>query len=265
MLLIDLVGTPVSAGKERPPWSQWQQIELNARGGPFLSGHVTINRTGTDPTSEIRMHTVARFLGARVADSTSVTTLDAKTGLPLKFVRRSRKRASIYRFDKDGYTIQKFKPPRGANRPLSEWRSYGKKRFEYPRDEQGHPLPTHNFSSMLLGLDRHALRKIGDEVRILVATSDGPRQFTITVVERRTEKRSFILARDDGRREKKRDYPITALRLRVLPEDENAEGLLSMRGETEIWVEADSATLLHIAGDAPKVGRRIKLSLSRMD
>ncbi|MDH3626262.1 MAG: hypothetical protein OES25_01230 [Acidobacteriota bacterium] len=264
-LSMALLGASVAGETDKnPPWGKWREIELTARGGAFLSGRVDIERTGTSKPSEIRMRTVARFFGARVADSESTTTLQRRTGLPQRSVRRSRKRAAIYQFDPRGYRVKKLKPERGSHRPLSEWTTYRNKRFEFPVDAEGHPLRAHNFPSMLIGLGRQPLHDVGDEVRVLVATGDGPRYFTVTVVEREILDRQFAVDTGRDQRSKKKEWSTSALRLNIVPEDETAEGLLNMQGETEVWVEAESRTLLHISGDVPKMGRRLRLGLSRM-
>ena len=58
---------------------------------------------------------------------------------------------------------------------------------------------------------------------------------------------------------------VREMRLQILPADpENSdEGFLKMKGETELWVEAGSKTVLRIGGRAPKVGK-ITLVLAEM-
>ena len=62
----------------------------------------------------------------------------------------------------------------------------------------------------------------------------------------------------------KRSSVLREMRLRILPEDpESDEGFLKMKGETELWVEARSKTVVRIGGKAPKVGK-ITLVLAEM-
>lgn len=236
------------------PWASWAGISLDARGGAFVSGRVDIDRD--DRT--VRMRTLARFLGAKIADSTSVTTRDPESGATLRFEQRSRKRARVYAFDGSGYTVEKFRPPRDPDRPLDEWERYHRERFEYPLDEGGRAIAATDYTSMLVDLGGLGLEAIGDSTRLLVATSDGPQPFTVEVVERRRSERRVSI--DDARA----TIPTEELRLRVTPEDEEAEGLMEMRGSTEIWIESGSGTLLHLEGDLPKLPGRLKLTIDRV-
>jgi hypothetical protein len=114
---------------------------------------------------------------------------------------------------------------------------------------------------MLIQLRRQQLQALGDEVTLHVATSDGPEAYRIAVSENRTSERTFL----DLKTQEKTTLPVREFRLTVSPTDPQAEGgFLNMEGEVEIWVEAETKTLLEIVGKVPKVPGKVKLVLSAM-
>jgi hypothetical protein len=94
-----------------------------------------------------------------------------------------------------------------------------------------------------------------------VATSKGPQAYRVSVSESRTNRRSFT----DLTTGETITLPSNEFRLSVTPADsETDEGFLNMEGEIEIWVEAETKTLLEIVGRVPKVPGKVKLVLSAM-
>ena len=114
---------------------------------------------------------------------------------------------------------------------------------------------------MLIHLRDVPLDAPGDEVTLHVATSRGPEAYRIQVSEARNSERSFL---DLGRQEKV-TLPVREFRLTVSPTDPAAqEGFLKMEGAVEIWVEAESKTLLEIRGKVPRVPGKVKLALKAL-
>ena len=96
----------------------------------------------------------------------------------------------------------------------------------------------------------------------MIATSKGPKPYRVRIDETRTNNRRY---RDLATGER---CTITAreLRLMVAPADaaDGGEGFMGMKGVTEIWVEADSKTLLSISGKVPGIPGRVVLELAAM-
>ena len=120
-----------------------------------------------------------------------------------------------------------------------------------------------DYYGMLLHLGQLDLHRSGDEALIYVATTRGPVRYVVRVGEQRTTRRTLT----DLNGGAKRKIPCRELRLRIRPADpERAdEGFLRMEGETELWVEARSKTLIEVRGNAPRVPGRLRLRLSAVD
>jgi len=125
----------------------------------------------------------------------------------------------------------------------------------------GSAPPLYDAYGMLLQLAREKLEKPGDEVVLTVATSHGPEPYRIRVTEARTSRREVEDLRTGN------PLPQTSpreLRLRITPAnpDPEDEGFMKMEGETEIWVEARTRTLLEIDGRIPRVPGRVEIHLA---
>jgi hypothetical protein len=204
----------------------------------------------------------ARFLGARVAMSSTVSLLDPESGRPRLHTNRSGKSARRFTFGKTGYSYEKLKTTGDATAPLDGWQVRRHDKFPYPTDASGKIIPVYDYYGMLLKLRETELFKIGDEATFYVATSKGAVAFKVTVAEIRRGTLSWLTLPD----RKKTERVIGQLRLRVAPADpaDDAEGFLKMEGETELWVEQKSKTVLRIGGKAPKVPGKIALVLAEI-
>jgi hypothetical protein len=82
----------------------------------------------------------------------------------------------------------------------------------------------------------------------------------VSVSESRTNQRSFT----DLTSGETTTLSANEFRLSVTPASETDEGFLNMEGAIEIWVEAETKTLLEIVGRVPKLPGKVKLVLSAM-
>lgn len=246
----------------RSPWFGWTTIRLDARSVPLMSGKVEMRLIEDTEQRRLETHTVARFLGARIADSHTETLIDAATGQTRSYVSRTRKRGRRYTFGEDACTVERLMPVNSPDAPLDEWEVTSSERFAYPTDEEGKPVRVFDYYGMLLHLRDLDISDVGDESTLYVATSRGLAPYRILVAEVRQGEHPY----EDLQSGEKRILPARQLRLRVIPADpEKAdEGFLRMEGETEIWVEAESKTLLMIRGKVRKVPGQVKLVLDGM-
>ena len=229
---------------------------------PLLSGRVWMHLKPDGPQLRLETETTAKFFGARVSTTRTRTVMDPTTGLPKSYVSWNTKRARRFTFDEQGYLYERLSPkPKNRKAPLSEWLVKTSERFDYPVDADGKRLPVYDHYGMLLELRRTDLASVGDEVVVHVATSSGPAPYRIRVAELRAGEVRYSTLPDKD----KRTTVVRQMRLEVVPTDpERAEeGFLNMKGETELWVEARSKTLLRIGGRAPKIGK-ITLVLAEM-
>lgn len=243
----------------RGPWFEWTRLRLDARSVPLLSGKVEMQVVEEVGLRRLETHTVARFLGARIADSRTETRIDPATGWTRSYVSQSKKRARRYTFGVDAYTAERLMPVNGPDAPLDRWDVTSSASFPYPEDDSGKRVPVFDYYGMLLHLRNLDLHRVGDESTIYVANSDGPAPYRIVVAEVRDGEHTVEDLGNGG----ERMLPARELRLRVIPADpERAdEGFMNMEGETEIWVEAESKTLLMIRGKVRKVPGHVKLVL----
>jgi hypothetical protein len=259
-----LCAASAASGPDASPapvsWNSWRSLHLRARKMLFFTGSVRLHLREGAGRRVLTTDTHARFMGAELTRTRTETIIDAATGRTLEFRSLSPKRGRHYLFDESGYTVRKLSPVRGADTPLEAWQVKSEQRFSYPESErEGRALDVRDYYGMILGLRELGLRRPGDEARFHVATSKGVRAYRLRVSEVREHTRAFHeLGGGPKRREAVRE-----LRLRVIPDGPGSadEGFLNMEGETELWVEAGSGTLLEITGKIPKVPGRVEVEL----
>ena len=212
----------------------------------IFAGHVQMDRRDRTGKEVLETETRATLFGAELAHSRTMTRLDPSTGEPFEFYELSGKRGRRYTFGPDGYSVEKLRPKNSPDAPVEKWESYSRSQFPYP--------------GMLLYLERAKLRQPGDEIVLYVATSHGPEPYRIRVSEARRSQRTF----EDLSTGETKTVPVRELRLRVSPAKpgQDDEGFMKMEGETEIWVEADTRTLLEIDGKIRKVPGRVEIQLA---
>jgi len=233
----------------------WRTLRMTAHKMLFFSGAIEMRvRSNEEGRRVLETRTVARFMGARLTDSQTTSVLDPETGRPLLHTSVSGKHGRIFRFDDTGYSVQKLKPADDRDAPLDRWEIRSTERFDYPAD-----ATVYDYYGMILGLHDAGLRKPGDRASFWVATSDGPKAYRVQVAEARTRERRIEDLRDGS----DRSVSLRELRLRIAPEDptEDDEGFLKMEGETELWIDARSGTLVELNGKVPKVPGRVQVVL----
>jgi hypothetical protein len=249
----------VDAPEARSPWHSWTTLRLKARSVPLLRGRVELRLSEDVGGRRLETSTTASFIGARIARSETTTLLDSVTGRTKEYRSYSSKKGRRYMFGEQGYTVEKL---RRAKRSDDDWEVTSTKEFPYPgSDDSGQTHRLYDYYGMLLDLGAAALDAPGDEIMLYVATSKGPQAYRIRVDESRLGERTF----QDLATGKKTKLPSREFRLTVAPADPKAEeGFLNMEGDLEIWVEAETKTLLEIVGKVPKVPGKVKLVLSAM-
>lgn len=223
-----------------------------------MRGQVELRISEQGNGRRLEVDTQARFFGASVARSTSVSLLDGASGQARSYRTESKKRSRRYTFAPEGYTVEKFKRAKDDH----PWESASTHTYAYPLAEDGVTiLPVYDYYGMILRLKAEPLRKIGDEVTVHVATSSGPEAYTVRVSEIRVGSRTIRRPRETARIE----LAAQEMRLSVTPTaSESESGFLDMEGEVEIWVEAETKTLIEIVGDVPKIPGKVHLVLDEL-
>jgi len=253
---------PLEPARGDSPWHHWKSIRLKVKAMPLISGRVWMHLKQGGGKVELKTETTAKFFGARISTTHTRTVVDQETGRSESYMSWNTKRARRFTFEENSYLFERLRPdPENRKAPYSEWLVKTSERFDYPVNADGKQLPVYDHYGMLLLLRRSKLARVGDEVVIHIATSDGPTPFRIRVAELRAGEVNYSTFPD----KKKRSTIVRQMRLEVVPADpERAEeGFLNMKGETELWVEAGSKTVLRIGGRAPKIGK-IALVLAEM-
>ena len=222
---------------------------------------MTRKTEGTRDTLQTR--TTATLMGAELVRTRTTSVMDPVTGRALEFWEQTMKSGRHYVFGPGSYTVQRLKPPKaGPDVPVSQWVGKSVREFALPESVAGGPATGMICDpyGMLASLGRQKLEKPGDEVVLMVASSHGPEPYRIRVTESRLSQRSVV---DAGSGANLTHSPIRELRLRVSPANPNPEdeGFMKMEGDTEIWVEASTRTLLEIEGTIPRVPGRVEVLL----
>lgn len=259
MLLALLASLPALADAG---WQDWRELELRARAAMFLSGSVELRWVDQPGERWLVTETRARFLGATIARSSTRTRLSAEDGRVLEYIDQQSDRARRYTFDERGYTVEKLQPGPDPDAPLAAWEVTFTAHYDAPLDASGTPVVVHDYYSTLMQLAELGLVTSGDSTTVWVASTDGPQPYRIELGEARTERRRLRL--DDDRRRQRVD--LAELRLRVVAADpDNASSkFMGMQGEIEMWVEAESKTLVEIIGKVPKVPGKVSLETARL-
>ena len=254
-------GGPSSGARDAAgPWSSWKRLRFEARQMLIFAGHVQMDRRDRTGKEVLETETRATLFGAELAHSRTMTRLDPSTGEPVEFYELSGKRGRRYTFGPDGYSVEKLRPKNSPDAPVEKWESYSRSQFPYPASDAPGTPRVFDYYGMLLYLKRAKLRQPGDEIVLYVATSHGPEPYRIRVSEARRSERTF----EDLSTGETKTVPVRELRLRVSPAKpgQDDEGFMKMEGETEIWVEADTRTLLEIDGKIRKVPGRVEIQLA---
>jgi hypothetical protein len=262
ILLCSAPAVPLEPTRGDSPWHRWKSIRLKVKSMPLVSGRVWMHLKPNGDALHLETETIAKFFGARIATTHTKTVMNRETGLPHSYVSWNAKRARRFTFDEKGYLFERLRPnPDNRKAPHTEWSIKTSDHFDFPVDADGTRLPVYDHYGMLLGLRRADLAKVGDEIVVHVATSDGPTPYRIRVAELRAGEVRYSTLPGKERR----SSIVRQMRLEVVPADPDKaeEGFLNMKGETELWVEAHSKTLLRIGGRAPKIGK-IALVLAEM-
>jgi hypothetical protein len=248
----------VDAQEAVSPWESWDTLRLKARSAPLMRGSVELRVSEGAEGRRLETSTRASFLGATIARSQTTTLLDATTGRPKESHSYTKKKGRRYVFGPSGYTVEKLRPTRSDDGDEA-WEVTTTREFTYSEDDATTPL--FDYYGMLLHLGDLGLDTPGDEVTLRVATSKGPQAYRLSVSDMRTGERVFT----DLTTGEKTTLPTREFRLAVVPADpESEEGFLKMEGEIEIWVEAETGTLLEIVGKVPKIPGKVKLVLAEL-
>jgi len=119
----------------------------------------------------------------------------------------------------------------------------------------------HDYISMIVRLHDLPLRKVGDEATVRVLTGKGAAPMRVRVSQERDVRRDLA----DLATGKKTSAIFHELRLRVTPlagTSSDTKGFMNMEGETELWVDAATRTVMEISGEVPKVPGRVDIVLA---
>ncbi len=267
MVLACVLAPLVAAGagcvdlEQQNRWASWSTLRLRVKSAPLIRGQIELRLSHGPAGRRLETSTTARFLGAKIAESETTTVLDPTTGYTLEYRSYSKKKGRRYLFDDKGYAVEKLLPD-AKNESGDGWKLKYRAEYSYPDKPDGSGVQRlFDYYGMLIHLRNVELDAPGDEITLQVATSGGPQAYRILVSEARSSERTFT----DLALQEKVTLPVEEFRLTVSPASPGAEeGFLKMEGEVEIWVEAETKTLLEIHGKVPKIPGKVKLVLSAM-
>jgi len=267
LAIVSFTSTAVSAISRptAPEWSRWHTLRYEARPLIFFTGRVEMRLRNASARRLLETDTLATFLGAELARARSRTTIDPATGRTVEFYEITPERGRRYVFGADSFTVERIEPSGSWEAPVANWTSISKKVWPNPPAPAGGSAPkVYDYYGMLVALSDAPLKAVGDSAVFWVATSHGAEPYKVTVSEVRSGSRTITGPPAGNGNPSARAVPVRELRLRVAPADpaKADEGFLKMEGETEIWVESASRTLLQISGKIPKVPGRVDVELT---
>jgi len=246
------------------PWRDWTTLRFDAGAKPLLEGEVELRLSEEEGRTLFDSSATARLLGIQVTRNRTRSTIDPDSGLPREYVSVNPGSGRRYLFEEQRYVVHKLEPGEDPDAPIEEWEVEERRSFDYPpSDDGGGRALVLDYYGMLLYLRRLPLNAPGDEASLWVATSDGPRRWTVRVGESREVTRSYEnLAGGEPLNLASRE-----ILLRIAPDGDgpDARGLLGMSGEVEIWAEAETKTLIQISGKIPNVPGRVKIELKGLE
>lgn len=268
----------ITASVREVRFGGWTQLRYTTSKFLIFTGDLTMSRTLTGETISVRSESRARLFGSVLVDSWSVSTMNRTSGRPLTFLEvKPGKRADRWSFQGEGIIRETLKPHKTSpDEPLERWKltktvklpgaRAGSKR---PESVDGTPTKldddpaawVHDYISMIVRLRDLPLTRTGDATTVLVSTSRGAAALTIRVGEERRKRRT-LTDLETGIRQ---TVDMHELRLRLLPAGGSAtdtKGFLDMEGETELWVDSATRTLVEISGNVPKVPGRVVITLA---
>lgn len=246
------------------PFHDWRRLELGTASGILLEGRVVLIRKQGHyeppeggqgrPALLLRTETRAKALIALDLEIESFSELDPTSGASLEFLEvRPREKAKLLRVDSEQLLLVRYAPPKGRpEAALEDWEVT--KRVQWARPAvDGSPVPLFDYYALIAHLGDLPLHAVGDRTRVWLASTSGPLEMDIRVTESRQGSRRFR----DLAAGPYRTVSLEELRLRLRPLGGNPDkvrGFLNMEGETEVWVEAQSRTLLEVTGRIPPFG-----------
>lgn len=238
-------------------WRNWKTLRLETSSF-FLRGNVEVKVDERADRTSVEVSARAKLMGAGVSRLWARSVLDSASGRALEHVYLQKRRARRFVFGTGSYSVERLEPQNDPKAPLDRWTVRSHRDYPYPPDAQTPPGAVLDYYSMLLHLRRLPLHAPGDEAVMTAATSDGPREFRVKVAESRQTERSFI----DLATGRERTVALREFRLLIVPTDPKQEGFLRMKGQAELWVEAESKTPVAIYGKIPKLPGHIDLKLA---
>jgi hypothetical protein len=253
-----VAGTADNTGGVAQHWDEWRSLVYKTRAAFFIKGRVEMFFSEETRARSFHTDTWAKFMGATLARERTRAVIDPETGDTREYFNLTPKRGRHYIFTGDSYTVEKLTPTNGFDAPLDQWEIVSSSVFPNPLPDDLGSNKVYVSYNMLSHLRDEKLNRIGDTTTIYVATSKGPERYHVTVGERRLASRP-VVDLDTG---KKSNNRIMELRLDVTPVDkQKAKDFLGLKGQIEIWVEADTKTLLRISGKIPRVPGRVVVEL----
>ena len=274
---------PRAARGGTSPLEGWTRLRYTTNKLVVFSGELSMERTQSGDKTTVRTESRAKLFGSQLVDTWSVSTMDRKSGKPQSFLDvRPRKKAERYTFGETGILRETLKPRKDApEEPFEKWRVSKKETLPLEAKSATSPASVttttppaggasqtsepsrwvHDYIAMIVRLHDLPLRKTGDEATVRVLTSKGAVPMRVRVSEERNVSRDL----KDLVSGKTTSVSFHELRLRVTPlagSPSETRGFMNMEGETELWVDADTRTLLEISGEVPKVPGRVVITMA---
>lgn len=252
--------TALGLSRETGFLQDWNLLRFET--GPYFmfTAAVELRRTERAGLLLLDTGTTARRAGSQPVENRTRTTIDLNGGGLVETCKLSRTKATRFRYERGVYRAE-FLPAVKSFEEADDAEIRTTWTFNLPLDEAGRgPVQAVDFAALVYNLAAQPLYTHGDSVKVWLATSAGPRQVEIRVMEERDYRRTCR----DLNHNRYRTLNTRELLLRIAPtgQEPGRTGFMGLQGPTSIWIDADSRLPLEVDGRLPNLPGHLELDLS---
>jgi hypothetical protein len=242
-------------------WKSWTTLKFTTHPYLLFTAGVEIRRREGAGLLALDTATSSHATGNSPQVNRTRTTVDQTTGRLIETWKISDSGCTRFLYSEDHVTVEVLAPKETpestaeAADVLSRWK------YPIPLDPtSGRSSKILDFAALILQLPNEPLFAVGQSTHHWLATSTGPQEVKVQVIQERNNVRTC----QDMRVDKQRTLQTKELLLKISDrgvEPENKQ-LVGMAGPVWIWVEAESRTPLELDGRLPHLKGHLELGLS---
>jgi len=242
-------------------WKNWRVLKFTT--GPYLmfTASVEIRRWEGAGLLVLDTTTTSHTAGNSTQENHTRTTIDQTTGQVIETWKISDSRCTRFLYSEDRVTIEVLALKETTEATVEAADVLSRWTYAIPLDPtSGKPSPIIDFAALIIQLPNEPLFAVGQSTNHWLATSNGPQEVKVQVIQERDNVRTCEDLRDHRQRCIKTKELLLKISDRSVKPDNN--GVVGMAGPVWLWVEAGSRTPLEIDGRLPHLKGHLELGLS---